>query len=146
MQAANDLHKEGIVQETKEKAASDTTKRDRSRKAIFPHTTLFMISLEKSFVTLAHVAKRAQPQGLRVLWCGRGTRQDSMTAVILGCAGDRLKFYLNTHFVEAELLWKMKYTWGWVSLQLENPSNNSFRLQVTNWKLWVSNSTCLVAN
>lgn len=57
-----------------------------------------MISLERSFVTLAHVAKRSQPQALCVGWRGRGTRPDSMTAVILGCTGDRLKFLFKHTF------------------------------------------------
>lgn len=114
MQATNDSRNEPSVWEAEEEIPSDATKRDTSKSQPPPiqHSWNSDFYLE---LCNSACSKEISTSGPALCDTGGGLsgrtarKQSSFAGLVTDWS-----FYLNTHFVEAELLWKMKYTCGWV--------------------------------
>lgn len=102
MQDENDLCKAGIVRGTKEERRQTQTSPEKKHHLSL-HNTFFMLAFYFEFCNFSACSKEITAvASVCAAQHRRSLPWDSVTAVVPGCAGDRLKFYLNTHFVEAE--------------------------------------------
>lgn len=103
MQGANDLCKAGIVQGDKRGEETNTDRSRKKKNHLSLHNTFFTLAFYFDFCNFSACSKEiTAAASVCAAQHGRSLPWDSVTAVVPGCAGDRLKFYLNTHFVEAE--------------------------------------------